>query len=336
METEEQAAAAARKTGYPAVLKALGAALGHKTERGLVRVNLRSEEEVRRAFREIRRAADADWEACVVQPHVAGHREFVAGIFRDAQFGACVMFGLGGVLAEALGDVSFRIAPVDRFSARAMLEEIRAAKLLRPFRGEAAVDADRLTDVLTGLSRLALDEPEIAEWDINPLIVLPDGRSSRWIRDRLGPKRFPGLRRCTTASAGRSIACQVYAVRVAVGASHAAAATRHFRCMRAFGYRPPVPVIPSRSIDGIRCYPHWDRCRKVDLVILRSGAGGSRCAWRFASPSGNVNVHILRAGFGNPPGGGEKLQRKSRRSRAKAACSRGSELHGWMFLPGSF
>ncbi len=318
VETEEQAAAAARKIGYPAVLKGLGAALGHKTERGLVRVSLRSEEEVRQAFRDIRQAADKDWEACVVQPHIAGHREFVAGIVRDAQFGACVMFGLGGVLAEALSDVSFRIAPVDRFSARAMLEEIRAAKLLRPFRGEAAVDADRLTDVLTGLSRLALDEPEIAEVDINPLIVLPDGRikavdalivlGNRKPVSR-PPVDAPRIRRALDAMANAQSVAVVGATSTVRGGYLGI-----FGCMRAFGYEGRLyPVNPKAdSIDGIRCYPNLGSLpEKVDLVILAVPAQAVPAALGDCIASGNVNVHIFTAGFReSAEEEGEKLQRE--------------------------
>jgi len=92
------------------VLKGLGAKLTHKTERGLVKVNLRTATEVRRALPEIRQARGRIG-GLLIQPLVAGNREFVAGMFRDAQFGPVLMFGLGGVFTEAIGDVTFRIAP---------------------------------------------------------------------------------------------------------------------------------------------------------------------------------------------------------------------------------
>ena len=133
--TPEEAVAAAHGFGFPVVLKGLGAKLTHKTERGLVRLNLRDEGEVRKAALETAAAAGADLEGYLIQPMLSGRREFVAGLFRDAQFGPVVMFGLGGIFTEALNDVVFRVAPVDEREAEAMIDELRSRKLLGPFRG---------------------------------------------------------------------------------------------------------------------------------------------------------------------------------------------------------
>lgn len=173
--TPEEAAAVAEGIGFPAVLKGLGAKLTHKTERGLVCLNLRDAEEVRAAARRVAEAAGADLEGYLLQPMLTGRREFVAGLFSDPQFGPVVMFGLGGVFTEALDDVAFRVAPVDEQEAEGMLDELRSCKLLGPFRGEAAAARDRLVNVLTGLSRLAMELPDVTEADINPLLVGPDG-----------------------------------------------------------------------------------------------------------------------------------------------------------------
>lgn len=177
-QVEGTAAAAdtAAEIGFPVVLKGLGARLTHKTEMGLVRVGLTDGDAVAAAAAEMTEAAGADLEGFLVQPQVAGDRELVAGLFRDPQFGPVVMFGIGGVFTEALADVTFRIAPLDDTDAAEMLEELRAGDLLGPFRGMAAADRDALRATLTGLSRLALERPDIAEVDLNPLIVGPDGR----------------------------------------------------------------------------------------------------------------------------------------------------------------
>ena len=95
--TEDEAVALAQSLGWPIVLKGLGARLTHKTERGLVKVNLHSADEVRQAYQTIKTAAGSDWEGCLIQPLIAGRREFVAGMVRDPQFGPVVMFGLGGI-----------------------------------------------------------------------------------------------------------------------------------------------------------------------------------------------------------------------------------------------
>jgi acyl-CoA synthetase (NDP forming) len=173
--TVAEAVSAAEEIGYPAVLKGLGIRLTHKTELGLVRVGLADAAAVERAAREVADAAGSDLEGFLVQPLISGTREFVAGLFRDPRFGPVVMFGLGGVLTEALGDVVFRVAPLERSDAEDMLDGLGAASLLNPFRGEAAVDRETLIHTLMGLSRLAMERPDVAEVDLNPLIAGPDG-----------------------------------------------------------------------------------------------------------------------------------------------------------------
>ncbi|MCE5283502.1 MAG: acetate--CoA ligase family protein [Deltaproteobacteria bacterium] len=174
--TPQEAAQRAAGIGFPVVLKGLGARLTHKTERGLVHLNLKDAEEVLRAAESVAASAGADLEGFLIQPMLPGRREFVAGLFHDAQFGPVVMFGLGGVFTEALDDVVFRLAPFDGDCAGRMIDELRASKLLGPFRGEKAADREALASALVGLSRLATDRPEVTEADINPLLVGPDGR----------------------------------------------------------------------------------------------------------------------------------------------------------------
>ncbi|HDI60793.1 MAG TPA: CoA-binding protein [Desulfobacteraceae bacterium] len=170
-----EAAEAARRTGFPVVLKGYGPNLLHKTEQGLVRPGLASAEAVAAAAEAMAQSAGAQLEGFLVQPQVEGRREFVAGIFRDAQFGPVILFGLGGVFTEALADVALRLAPLTRQDAAAMLAEIRARRLLEAFRGEAAVNKDRLIDVLLALSDIAVRYPRVAELDINPLLITPGG-----------------------------------------------------------------------------------------------------------------------------------------------------------------
>ncbi len=172
----EEAVAAAEAFGYPVVLKGMGAALQHKTEKGLVRLHLYDAAAVRRAAGRIAESAGNDLEAFLVQPQIGGQRELMVGLFRDPQFGPVVLFGLGGTLTEAIGDVSMRLAPLSGTDIRRMTAEIRSHKLLGAFRGEQAVDLQMLNRVLAGISRLAIEHPEIAEIDINPLRVTPQGK----------------------------------------------------------------------------------------------------------------------------------------------------------------
>ncbi|MGV8078505.1 MAG: acetate--CoA ligase family protein [Syntrophales bacterium] len=174
--TPGEALQEARHLGYPVVLKGLGARLTHKTERGLVKLHLTSDEEVRQAAREIETAAGSDLEGYLVQPMLSGRREFVAGLFCDPLFGPVVMFGLGGVFTEALRDVVFRVAPFDEAEAALMMDEIRSAALLGAFRGEQPAMREEIIRTLAGLSQLAEECPNVTEVDINPLLIGPDGR----------------------------------------------------------------------------------------------------------------------------------------------------------------
>jgi acetyltransferase len=173
----DAAADAATAIGFPVVVKLNGDAIAHKTERGLVRLRLGDKDAVRAASAELLGAATPDdgEVSLLVAPMVGGARELIAGVVRDPQFGPTVMLGVGGVLAEALADVVFRPAPLSRLDATEMLEELRTQRALGPFRGEAAVDRERIIDVLVGLADLAMARPDIASIDVNPLIVRPDG-----------------------------------------------------------------------------------------------------------------------------------------------------------------
>ena len=171
------AGAAADELGYPVVAKLNGPSIAHKTERGLVRLSLGDRSSVVAAATELLEAArpdDGDV-SVLVAPMVSGNRELIIGLLRDPQFGATVMLGVGGVLAEAIADVVFRPAPLDPTAAATMIDDLATQKLLGEFRGERAVDRGQLAEALVGLGRLAVDRPDVASVDVNPLIVQPDG-----------------------------------------------------------------------------------------------------------------------------------------------------------------
>jgi succinyl-CoA synthetase beta subunit len=171
----EAAARAAEGIGYPVVVKGSGAELMHKSESGVVFVNLGNREAVKNACKTIKERLGASFEGVLVQEMVTGKRELVMGLHREPQFGACVMLGIGGVLTEIIDDTSFRIAPFDHAEALDMAAQLRAKEIFSPFRGEEGVDMDLLCRCLTALGRIGLDNPAVSEVDINPLIVTPDG-----------------------------------------------------------------------------------------------------------------------------------------------------------------
>ena len=175
--TPREAVDAADGLGYPVVAKLNGDRIAHKTERGLVRLGLIDAVAVEAAAGELLAAAtpeDGDV-SLLVAPMVGGTRELIAGVVRDRQFGASVMLGVGGILAEAVADVVFRPAPVDAVTAGEMIRDLRTQALLGEFRGDAAVDRDQLVSILVGLGRLAAERDDVVGIDINPLIVQPDG-----------------------------------------------------------------------------------------------------------------------------------------------------------------
>jgi succinyl-CoA synthetase beta subunit len=173
VDTALQAVAAASSIGYPVVVKLNGDAIAHKTERGLVRLNLTTPEAVEAAGNDLlAKATPTDGPVgLLVAPLVRGNRELIAGVATDPQFGPTVMVGIGGIFAEALADVAFRLVPLTRVDADDMVDDLATQALLGAFRGEPAVDREALIDVLVGLSRLIEQRPDIVSVDVNPLIV---------------------------------------------------------------------------------------------------------------------------------------------------------------------
>jgi acetate---CoA ligase (ADP-forming) subunit beta len=167
----EEVRRAAEEIGYPVVLKVCSPEISHKTERGLVAVDLRNEADLELAYRRISDSSPAKEGGFLVQEMIRGGRELVIGMIRDPQFGPCVMFGLGGILTEILGDVTFRPAPLSEADAGEMLREIKGKKILGAIRGMPAVDHGSLIQCLMAVGRIGLEREEIQEIDVNPLII---------------------------------------------------------------------------------------------------------------------------------------------------------------------
>jgi len=180
--SREEALAIAQRIGYPVALKVQSPDISHKTEARAVRLALASDAEVGGAYDEILRnakayKADARIEGVLVQEMVTGGIEAILGVTNDKLFGPAVMFGLGGIFAEVLKDVAFRIAPVTKSAALDMIAEIKGYPVLTGSRGAAHADIDALADAIVRLSALALDlKDHVAELDINPLFVFAKGK----------------------------------------------------------------------------------------------------------------------------------------------------------------
>lgn len=177
---EDEAVDYARKIGFPVVLKIVSPQVIHKSDVGGVKVNLKNEEEVRKAYREIvenvrSRVPDAKIEGILVQEFAPQGVELIIGLIRDPQFGPTVMFGLGGVFVELFRDVSFRVAPLSEQDAESMIREVKAYKLLTGFRGAEPVDLQAIKDALIKVGNIGVENDEIAEMDLNPIIAYPKG-----------------------------------------------------------------------------------------------------------------------------------------------------------------
>ena len=162
----EEAVAAARELGFPVVVKT-AAPGAHKTELGGIALDLQDEQTVRAASERI-------GAPLLVQPMVRGGAELLAGILQDRVFGSLVAFGPGGVLAELIGEASFRMAPLTDLDAEELVLGGKAGRLVRGFRGAPAADDGALVDLVRRLARLGEDLPSVAELDLNPVLALPD------------------------------------------------------------------------------------------------------------------------------------------------------------------
>jgi acyl-CoA synthetase (NDP forming) len=217
--TAEEAAAAAVRTGFPAVLKVIAAEVSHKSEVGGVVLGLKSEAEVREAFERIRRslaqhAPQARFEGVAVQAMAGPGVELIAGIVRDERFGPLIVAGLGGIFVEVFKDTAFRLAPIDRREARAMLEELRGVAILHGARGGKPIDFEAVSDLLVKLSEFAARRSDLKEMDLNPVVayeqglkvldarlLLANGSGTAANRDPNKTQRLENLRRAFDARA---------------------------------------------------------------------------------------------------------------------------------------
>ncbi len=179
----QEAATQAESIGYPIVIKVLSADIIHKFDVGGVKLNLGGAAEVEAAYTEMMatlktHCPDAKIEGVLLQKMVPQGLETIVGMKRDKQFGPLVMFGLGGIYVEVFKDVTFRLAPVRELGAELMVHSIRARKLLEGYRGAPATDQGKVVECIQRISQLSLDLEEIAELDVNPLIVYAEGKGA--------------------------------------------------------------------------------------------------------------------------------------------------------------
>jgi acyl-CoA synthetase (NDP forming) len=172
-----EAAEKARHIGFPVAVKVLSPKISHKSDLGLVELNICSPDGVGDAYeRIIRKARKIDPDAsAVVEAMARSGTEVIVGAKRDPQFGPTVLFGLGGIFVEVFKDVAIRVAPVDKPMATAMIEETKGYAILKGFRGKKGVDLDAIADIIVKTSRLMMENEDVLELDINPVMAYEKG-----------------------------------------------------------------------------------------------------------------------------------------------------------------
>lgn len=313
--TPEEAAKLAVQMGFPIVLKGLGSRLLHKTEKGLVYLKLQNKSAVLDSAEKISIDAGPDLEGFLVQPYVEGKREWVAGMFRDPQFGPVIMFGAGGIFTEALADVSFRLAPLTLHDAESMLNDIKAQALLDDFRGEQRVDRQLLIKTLKGLSDLAIKHPRIAEIDINPLVTRHDGSvvavdALVMLGDEVilkDPKPQVGPELLRPIFYPRSIAF--------VGASSKLGKWGHILVANTIssGFKGEIYLVNPKGgkIAGRAVYTSVTDIEKdVDLAVVTIPAAGVISLIPELHAKGITSVLLITSGFGETNQEGKDLEQK--------------------------
>ncbi len=179
-ETEDAAVKAAEKIGYPVVLKILSPDVIHKSDVGGVLININTPNEVRKGYQSIinnvqKHKSNARIKGIFVEEFAPKGIEVIIGALKDPQFGPALMFGLGGIFVEVLKDVSFRVAPITKFDAKEMIQEIKGYPILTGIRGQKASDVTALENILLQVSKLVMDYPVINQLDLNPVFSYPKG-----------------------------------------------------------------------------------------------------------------------------------------------------------------
>lgn len=170
-DSKEKATDYAKILGYPIVLKIHGPQIFHKSELGGVKVNIKNNEELSRAWDEIiNNTKDKRIDGILVQKMLTGN-EVAIGMKRDEQFGSVLMFGLGGIFIEIIGDVALRVAPIDKDEALKMIKEVKGYKILSGYRGSEPVNIDKLIDIIVNVSKMSINEKQIKSIDFNPIII---------------------------------------------------------------------------------------------------------------------------------------------------------------------
>ena len=190
VKTERNALEAAREIGYPVVMKLVSPSIIHKTEAGVVKLNLRKDSDVVVAYEELTKSpkavsSDTDLHGVLVEDMVTEGVEVIVGMRRDEVFGPTILFGLGGILVEVLKEVSLRVVPLTRDDAFEMIEETKGYELLKGHRGSRKADVESLVHIILGIAQFSESFENVLELDLNPILVKESGKGATIVDARM-------------------------------------------------------------------------------------------------------------------------------------------------------
>ncbi|MHB9148533.1 MAG: acetate--CoA ligase family protein [Thermoleophilia bacterium] len=319
--TEEAAVQVAVELGYPVVMKGLSREVLHKTDAGLVVLDVDDEEAVRSAFHVLQRRGEGRLEGILVEKMLPRGREFVVGLTRDPQFGPVVMFGVGGILTEALDDVAFGVAPLDEREADELLGAIRASRLLGEFRGSPAVDRRAFVDLICAVGRIAFDHPEIQEIDVNPVLIDETRPVAVDALVTLGPPVSPPAKEFTVVLRNLDAVFSPKAVAV-VGASNDPTkwgGTIMNNIISGDFAGTLYPINPrSDHIFGLKAYPSLTELPEVpDLVLIAVPAHLVQALVEESGHLGARAVVVITSGFSEVSKEGAALEHQIAETAAR-------------------
>ncbi|MFW2382915.1 MAG: acetate--CoA ligase family protein [Acidimicrobiales bacterium] len=315
--TAAEAGEAADSIGYPVVAKLNGESIAHKTERGLVRLGLRNPHDVTTAAAELFGAARAEdgQVSVLIAPMLSTIREFIAGVTVDEQFGPCVLFGVGGVLAEAIDEAQIRLAPLNEVTAAEMIDAFGLPALLGEFRGEPAVDRDALTELLVALGNAAV-ERDVLSIDLNPVLI-DQGRPVA-VDALVELRDHPGTPFSTAPHSAVDLSplFDPRGVIVAGASSHPGKfgfVALHNIVANGFAGAVGATNRDAAEILGVATVPTVDDLpagESYDLVVLCTPAGANPDILRACARRGVKAAFITSAGYAEADEAGERLQRE--------------------------
>ncbi len=322
--SEEEAVEVARNLGYPVVLKVVSPDVIHKTDAGGVKLNLGDDGDVRQAHREILSSfRDADITGVSVQKMAPPAVEAIIGFTRDESFGPVLMFGLGGIFAEVVRDVAFRVLPITADSAREMMEEIKGSPILKGYRG-VSVDLTALGEMLLNVSTLAIKYPVFKELDINPVLLYPTGCVA--VDARIFVDHSPRISPEAAPRAQDDLRRLFYPESIAVLGATDSGGKLGYNVMRnLLSHRfegKLYPVNPRKgSVLGIRTYPSiLDVEDRVDTAIIIVPAGAALQAVEECCAKGVRHLVVETAGFAETGETGRQAQARIKDLIEKKGC----------------